>query len=67
MEARKEKSAAQFSNDASSARILIVDDEKSIRDFFVIMFTREGYHIQSCKSGQEALKLFKRDTYFKSR
>ncbi len=37
-------------------KIMIVDDEQSIREFFEIMLTQEGYSVECCSDGPEALK-----------
>ena len=44
-------------------KILIVDDEKSIRDFLEIMLKKEGYKVASASSGEEALKLVNQINY----
>jgi two-component system response regulator PilR (NtrC family) len=41
------------------ARILIVDDERSIRELLEIFLRKEGYAIQTAKSVAEALELIK--------
>ena len=38
------------------ARILVVDDEESIREFFEIMLKREGYQVLTASNGIEALE-----------
>jgi len=40
----------------SKARILVVDDELSMRDFLQILFTKEGYAVETAESGNEAVK-----------
>jgi len=40
------------------ARILIVDDERSMREMLSILLEREGYETVEAKNGQEALQLF---------
>src|SRR5579883_1341044 len=42
-------------------RILVVDDEESIREFFQIMLKREGYEVVTAANGREALDFLKRD------
>ncbi|MBI5048306.1 MAG: sigma-54-dependent Fis family transcriptional regulator [Deltaproteobacteria bacterium] len=44
-------------------KILIVDDEKGIRDFLEIMLKKEGYKVASVSSGEEALKLTGQTSY----
>jgi two-component system response regulator PilR (NtrC family) len=38
-----------------SARILVVDDERSLREFLEIFFRREGFAVQTAASADEAL------------
>ena len=38
-------------------RILVVDDEKSMRDFLTIMLKKEGYEVTTAKSGGDAIKV----------
>ena len=38
-------------------RILVVDDDLSMREFLELMLKREGYQVQSASGGQEALDL----------
>src|SRR3989337_4551898 len=47
----------------SKERILIVDDEKGIRDFLEIWLKKEGYRVNSASSGEEAMKLFGSNSY----
>ncbi len=42
------------------ARILIVDDEESIREFFEIMLKREGYQVLTASNGAQALDVLKK-------
>lgn len=37
--------------------ILVVDDEKSLRDFLTIMLENEGYQVQTASGGEKAVKL----------
>ena len=43
-------------------RVLVVDDEPSMREFLSIALTREDYEVSSAKDGVEAL-----DTYVRAR
>lgn len=43
------------------ARILVVDDEESIREFFEIMLKREGYEVFSQSNGKEGFEFFKKN------
>ena len=41
-------------------KILVVDDEESIREFFEIMLKREGYQVLTAANGREALETLKK-------
>ncbi len=41
------------------SRILVVDDEESIREFFEIMLKREGYEVITASNGREGLEALK--------
>ena len=45
------------------SRILVVDDEKSMRDFFDILLRREEHEVETAESGEEALNLIARKSY----
>ncbi|MCB0403143.1 MAG: sigma-54-dependent Fis family transcriptional regulator [Bdellovibrionales bacterium] len=42
-------------------RILVVDDEESIREFFEIMLKREGYQVVCAPNGREALDFLRKN------
>lgn len=42
---------------------MIVDDEDSIREMLSIALKKKGYETASAENGEEALKLYKQDTY----
>jgi two-component system, NtrC family, response regulator PilR len=42
--------------------ILVVDDEKSMREFLEIMLQKDGYGVRCAENGAVALELFKRET-----
>ncbi len=44
-------------------RILVVDDEESIREFLEIMLRKEGYEVTCAEDGQKALELAKKRTF----
>ena len=44
-------------------RILVVDDEASMRDFLSIMLHRDGYHVDSAVDGAQAVKHLKDHNY----
>ncbi|MCU0571511.1 MAG: sigma-54 dependent transcriptional regulator [Syntrophobacteraceae bacterium] len=48
---------------SSQARILVVDDEQSMREFLDIMLQSEGYAVQCAESGTEALERFQRESF----
>lgn len=41
-------------------KVLVVDDEESIREFFEIMLKREGYEVWTASNGKEALERLKK-------
>ncbi len=43
----------------SRKRILVVDDEKSIRDMLSAAFTKEGYEVHLAENAEKALKIVK--------
>lgn len=45
------------------ARILVVDDEESIREFLEIMLRKEGYEVTCAVDGQQALDLLKKKSF----
>ncbi len=44
-------------------RILVVDDERSMREMLSILLEREGYETVEAKNGQEALQLFESSVF----
>jgi DNA-binding NtrC family response regulator len=44
-------------------RILIVDDEESMREFLTAVLSKEGYSVQAVESGKEALEVLGTDTF----
>ncbi len=42
-------------------KVLVVDDEESIREFFEIMLKREGYDVLTASNGAEALERLKKE------
>ncbi len=45
------------------ARILVVDDESSIREFLEIMLKKEGYEVTCAEDGEKAQELVKKKTF----
>jgi two-component system response regulator PilR (NtrC family) len=45
------------------SRILIVDDEESIREFLEIMLKKEGFEITTAEDGSRAIDLLKKKTF----
>jgi len=43
--------------------VLVIDDEKSMREFLEILLTREGYRVSLAANGLEALKLVQRSRF----
>ncbi|MCB0349765.1 MAG: sigma-54-dependent Fis family transcriptional regulator, partial [Bdellovibrionales bacterium] len=44
-------------------RILVVDDEESIREFLEIMLRKEGYEVTTACDGEQAIDLFKKKSF----
>ncbi|MGQ9776131.1 MAG: sigma-54-dependent transcriptional regulator [Thermodesulfobacteriota bacterium] len=44
-------------------RILVADDEKSMREFLEIMLRKEGYHVTLASNGEEAIKWAEKDIF----
>ncbi|MFQ5781107.1 MAG: sigma-54-dependent transcriptional regulator, partial [Nitrospiria bacterium] len=44
-------------------RILIVDNEKSMREFLAIILGKEGYFVATAEDGHQALKAFEKDCF----
>jgi len=47
----------------NNIQILIVDDEKIMRDSFSRILTKEGYQVQAVASGEEAIERFNREPF----
>ncbi len=47
--------------ESTQSRILVVDDEESIREFFEIMLKRDGYHVFTAAHGGEALQKYRQE------
>jgi len=48
----------------SEKRILVVDDEKQIRDMYSQAFTRAGYEVTTAESAEDALEIFKKEQFW---
>jgi len=44
-------------------KILVADDEQSMREFLEIMFKKEGYHVSLAPNGEEVLKLAEKEIF----
>jgi two-component system response regulator PilR (NtrC family) len=44
-------------------KILVVDDERSMREFLGIMLTKEGYSVTQCPDGETALRQVEEDIF----
>lgn len=47
----------------SPARILVVEDEKEIRELMALHLLRQGYKVRECGSAEEALSEIQRESY----
>ncbi len=45
------------------SRILVVDDEESIREFLEIMLRKEGYEVTTAEDGQKGLDIIKKKSF----
>src|SRR3989338_6388842 len=45
------------------AKILVVDDEESLREFLEIMLKRDGYEVETAANGELALNLLKKKSF----
>jgi len=52
-----------MTSEMNQSRILIVDDEESMREFLSIMLHREGYLVDAVSDGQQAVDRLKASTY----
>ncbi len=48
-------------SEGAQPRILVVDDEPSMREMLKIVLKREGYEVLVARSGTEAIEMLKRD------
>ncbi len=46
---------------ATAPRVLVVDDEQSMRDMLRIVLRRDGYHVLVARNGNEALEFLRRE------
>ncbi|MEZ4459691.1 MAG: sigma-54 dependent transcriptional regulator [bacterium] len=47
-----------MAEDFERSRILVVDDEQSMREFLSIMLSKEGFRVDTASNGDEACRLF---------
>ena len=52
-----------MSTEPNKHRILIVDDEESMRDFLSIILHREGYHVDTAVDGAQAVTHLRDHSY----
>jgi len=48
---------------SETPKILVVDDEKSMREFLDIMLAKEGYHVTSARDGEEACRILEKECF----
>ena len=48
---------------AAPAKILVIDDERSMRKFLSILLTREGYLVRVAEGGEKALTLLRKENF----
>jgi two-component system, NtrC family, response regulator PilR len=56
-----EKESAPAAADPRAARILVVDDEQSMRELLAIVLRREGYDVMLADNGHAAVELLERE------
>ena len=44
-------------------KILVVDDEKSMREFLDVLLSKEGYKVSNAKNGKQALNMIQKNDY----
>ena len=44
-------------------KILVVDDEKGMRDFLGLVLKKEGYYVAVASDGEEAVKILQKDIF----
>jgi two-component system, NtrC family, response regulator PilR len=49
--------------DPGPLRVLVVDDERSMREFLEILLKREGYQVKSAQNGLKAMEVFEREPF----
>ncbi|MFP4355430.1 MAG: response regulator [Phycisphaerae bacterium] len=54
----------QARHTASQGRILLVDDEESVRSFGAEVLRRQGYDVVTCANGSEAVEIYQADQQF---
>lgn len=47
----------------TSKRILVIDDEEAVRKSFVLALEETGYQVDTTASGEEGIRLWKKDPY----
>jgi two-component system response regulator PilR (NtrC family) len=52
-----------MNNRDESYSILVVDDERSMRDFLSIMLKKEGYQVSAVEDGNQAIRAIQKDIY----
>src|SRR5436190_17104013 len=45
------------------SRILVVDDERSMREFLAIMLTRDGHQVVAAENGSQALAVLRQRSF----
>ena len=47
----------------ADSRILVVDDEENIREYFSDVLQHEGYEVEAAKNGEEAINMIDQEFY----
>ncbi len=60
---QKTSKAFSPSTNETMTSILVVDDERSMRDFLKILLKKEGYEVETAPGGRQALECFEEKTF----
>src|SRR5687767_7011139 len=58
-----QRAPARPASAKGEARLLIVDDEQSMRDMLRIVLKRDGYDVQVAENGKRAIELLRRESF----
>ncbi len=44
-------------------KVLVIDDERGIRDMFCFLLEPEGFHVSTAKDGEEGVEIIKKESF----